>query len=228
MKSVCIAIILARQNSKGIKLKNLQTVGGVSLLGRAIVAAQQSGLFDQIVVSTDGALIAEEAMKYEGIALIQRPDELASDTATSISGVLHVLQSLNITQGTACLLQPTSPLRTAQHIIEAHQMFVQQGKQGSVISGCLNEHHPYKSLIFQDGQWQAVRQWADLESSRQQLPAAYRPNGAIYFNAIADLIAQQRFFNAPISLYEMAATASIDIDDLSDLARANQLLESKS
>lgn len=220
-----IAIILARQNSKGIPLKNLQPVGGISLLGRAILSAQNSGIFDKIVVSTDGDLIADEAKKYDDVIIIKRPDELANDTATSISGVIHALNELGVDSGVCCLLQPTSPLRTAQHIQDAYELFKNLGLQGSVISACLTEHHPYKSLILENGQYEAVRLLADLESPRQQLPKAYRPNGAIYFNDIEQLKANQRFFNEPIALYEMNEQDSIDIDSQIDLVRANQYLE---
>lgn len=220
-----IAIILARQNSKGIPLKNLQPVGGISLLGRAILSAQNSGIFDKIVVSTDGDLIADEAKKYDDVIIIKRPDDLANDTATSISGVIHALNELGVDSGVCCLLQPTSPLRTAQHIQDAYELFKNLGLQGSVISACLTEHHPYKSLILENGQYEAVRLLADLESPRQQLPKAYRPNGAIYFNDIEQLKANQRFFNEPIALYEMNEQDSIDIDNQADLVRANQYLE---
>lgn len=220
-----IAIILARQNSKGIPLKNLQTVGGVSLLGRAILSAQKSAIFDKIVVSTDGDLIADEAKKYDDVIIIRRPDDLANDTATSISGVIHALNELGVDSGVCCLLQPTSPLRTAQHIQDAYELFKNLGLQGSVISACLTEHHPYKSLILENGQYEAVRLLVDLESPRQQLPKAYRPNGAIYFNDIEQLKINQRFFNEPIALYEMNEQDSIDIDSQIDLVRANNLLE---
>lgn len=216
-----IAIILARQNSKGIPLKNLQTVGGISLLGRAILSAQESGVFDKIVVSTDGDLIADEAKKYD-VTVIKRPDDLANDTATSISGVIHALNELRVDSGVCCLLQPTSPLRTAQHIKDAYELLKNQDLQGSIISSCLAEHHPYKSLILENGQYGAVRLLADLESPRQQLPKAYRPNGAIYFNDIEQLKVNQRFFNEPIALYEMNEEDSIDIDNRMDLVRANE------
>lgn len=220
-----IAIILARQNSKGIPLKNLQKVGGVSLLGRAILSAKNSSIFDKIVVSTDGELIADEAKKYDYVIVIKRPNELATDTATSISGVIHALDELAINNGICCLLQPTSPLRTAEHIIDAYELFKNQQFTGSIISACLIEHHPYKSLILENGQYKEVRLLADLESPRQQLPKAYRPNGAIYFNDIQQLKSSQRFFNEPIALYEMNEQDSIDIDNQADLVRANQYLE---
>lgn len=219
-----IAIILARQNSKGIPLKNLQTVGGISLLGRAILSAQNSGIFNKIVVSTDGDMIADEAKKY-GVIIIKRPDELANDTATSIGGVIHALNELNIDNGICCLLQPTSPLRTDKHIVDAYELFSNQNLKGSIVSACITEHHPYKSLILEKGQYQAVRLLADLESPRQQLPRAYRPNGAIYFNDIQQLKENQRFFNEPIALYEMNEIDSIDIDNQADLERANRYIE---
>lgn len=58
-------LILARGGSKGIPLKNIQRIDGVSLLGIALTALQQSKIFQTIWVSTDHPLIAEEAERCE-------------------------------------------------------------------------------------------------------------------------------------------------------------------
>ena len=221
-----VAIILARQNSKGIPLKNLALVGGQSLLTRAVLAAEKSSIFTHIIISTDGDLIAEEAKKYDSVTLIRRPEYLANDVATSISGVLHALDELGIYEGSVCLLQPTSPLRSEKHIIEAYNLFLKQEKQGSVVSVCEAEHHPYKFLLKDEqDSYQPVRNLVDLESPRQTLPKAYRPNGAIYFNEIKLLREKKAFFFEPIALYSMSANESVDIDTPQDLIYANQILE---
>lgn len=218
-----VAIILARQQSKGIPLKNLALVGGVSLLSRTITAAEKSNVFDEIIVSTDGELIAEEAKKHSSVTLIRRPDYLANDTASSISGVIHALKITNREEGICCLLQPTSPFRTAKHIQEAYQLFKQQNYLGSVISACEAEHHPYKFLVYINKQYKSTHNKTDLEAPRQQLPQAFRPNGAIYFSNIREIKKQQSFFISPIELYKMNHITSIDIDDPEDLIYANQL-----
>lgn len=223
-----IAIILARQNSKGIPLKNLQPVGGISLLGRAIQSAIESGVFTHIVVSTDGELIVQEAQKYPDVLIIKRPDELANDTASSISGVIHALDTLkqvyNVSGGVVCLLQPTSPLRTGKHIQESWALFEQQQFSGCVISACGLEQHPYKCLVKTEQDYEPVHLLTDLEAPRQQLPKAYAPNGAIYWNDVDTLKHHQRFFNKLICLYEMNEQDSLDIDRPNDLIKANEIL----
>lgn len=217
------AIITARANSKGIPRKNLQTVGGISLLAHAIIAARQTRLFERIIVSTDGDELAEHAVQHQA-EVIMRPAELASDTARSIDAVCHALSAANIATGTVTLLQPTSPLRTAQHIQAAFALYDAERK-GSVVSACTAEHHPYKILLCENGTYRAVRETADLEAPRQSLPSAYRPNGAIYINDTAKLLEYRRFFIDPVQLYLMNDEDSLDIDAPADLVYANHLFE---
>lgn len=216
------AIILARQNSKGIIGKNLRAVGGYSLVARAILAAQAARLFDRIIVSTDGTAIADEARRY-GAEVVMRPEALATDRADSLSALLHALAVQHIDTGSVVLLQPTSPLRTAEHICAAMALFDAQGRIGAVIAACPAEHHPYKVLIQnENGGYEPVRQLVDLSAARQSLPAAFRPNGAVYINDIAQLKAAQTFFAEPVQLYLMDEKDSVDIDVESDLVLAEQ------
>jgi len=217
-----VAIIPARAGSKGLPGKNLRPVGGISLVGRAILAAVESGVFSDIIVTTDGDDIAEEARRY-GAKPIFRPDALASDDARSIDAVCHALQEINAHQGICVLLQPTSPLRLAKDIFEAVEQKRLLGP-GSIISVCECDHHPFKTFELRDGKVVPTRNLADLESPRQSLPKMYRPNGAIYVNDIVDLFNLRSFFIAPIQAYEMSASQSVDIDSELDLMCANSLI----
>jgi N-acylneuraminate cytidylyltransferase len=93
VSSQVAAIIPARGGSKGVPGKNLLTVGGRSLVARAIIACQQAGNIDLVAVSTDDDAIAAEAERHRA-AVIRRPAELATDEATSESALLHALDAL--------------------------------------------------------------------------------------------------------------------------------------
>ena len=220
-----IAIILARQGSKGIPLKNLAQINGKTLLAYTIEAALNSGCFERVFVSTDGELIAEEARKYQDVEIIWRPEELSSDSAGSIGGVLHVCESTGILCGTATLLQATSPFRTAKDIQLAFQLYNSNTK-GSVVSACEIDQHPQKCLVqTEKGHYIPFSCFEDMGLPRQALSSVFRPNGAIYINDIQNLFKYQGFFVEPIQLYLMDKIHSLDIDVKDDLLFAEKLFE---
>ncbi|MGR6981185.1 acylneuraminate cytidylyltransferase family protein [Testudinibacter sp. P27/CKL/0425] len=216
-----IATVLARAGSKGIPNKNLQLVKGISLIGRAIISAQQCNYFDKIIVSTDGKRIAEEAQKY-GAEVVFRPEHLATDSAKSIDSLLYTFSSKNITSGLSVMLQPTSPFRTAEDIMAAIEIHkINQRELGCVVSVKEMEEHPYKMLIWDGVSYTPISNAKYLEYPRQSLPKVVKHNGAIYVNRVEDLIQHQRFFIEPIGTYLMPEDRSTDIDTIEDLLKAN-------
>ena len=113
-----IAIVPARGGSKRLPRKNVLPLGGKPLIQWTLDAAKASKVIDRIVVTTDDDAVLEIADQSQ-VEAIRRPDELASDTATTVDTVLHALDSLaerGITARRMLLLQPTSPLRGAGDI----------------------------------------------------------------------------------------------------------------
>jgi CMP-N-acetylneuraminic acid synthetase len=106
-----LAVIPARGGSKGVARKNLRPVGGIPLIGRAIAAANAVPMVDLVVVSTDDDEIAFSARSY-GAEVVARPADLATDTATSESALLHVLQQISgdgVLPDVLVFIQATSP-----------------------------------------------------------------------------------------------------------------------
>ncbi len=112
MKTLCI--IPARGGSKGIPHKNLRVVAGRPLIAWSVDVACEAQLLERVVVSTDDAEIARVA-RDSGAEIVDRPAELAGDTASSESALIHALDVLQEQEGyvpdLVVFLQPTSPYR---------------------------------------------------------------------------------------------------------------------
>lgn len=223
-----LAIIPARAGSKRLPNKNLLPLAGKPLIAWSIDAARQSRYVDDVVVSTDSEKLMEIAGQYGAEVPFRRPDELASDTATSNAVILHCLEFL-IEQGRrydlVILLQPTSPLRTAEDIDHAFELFEQKNALG-VISVCECEHTPLWSNILPEDASLArfIRQ--DIKGMRSQdLPAYYRFNGAIYIFNVRQFLEQNGIFYHPdVYAYAMDARSSVDIDNRLDFSFAEFLM----
>lgn len=216
------AVVLARRGSRSILRKNLETVGGQPLVLRAVEQAFRIAQIDEVVVSTDDrevlSLVAES-----GALLVDRPAHLATDDARSAPAALHALTAVGAAaDDVAVLLQPTSPLRSDEDVI---QVIEGLDGHGSSIAARETGTHPFKALIETANGYRPVRDLADLESPRQALPPALVPNGAVYAIRCADLAASGSFLVQPMNLWVMPQERSLDIDTPADLARARQAIE---
>lgn len=219
-----VAVIPARGGSKGIKNKNLQTVGGVSLVSRAIISAQRANI-DKIIVSTDSSIIEEEVRKLN-VLVHRRSKTNASDDAKTIDVVLELYHDMSLSADDVCvLLQPTSPLRSANDICQVIHQFEKNQHVGSTISIVETDHHPYKMLIEQKGEIVPFKNKELLETPRQVLPKVFRVNGAVYVASFANLFDKHSFFVEPVSYIKMNEKNSVDIDNHLDLEWANYLAE---
>ena len=222
-----IAAILVRNGSKGLKDKNIRKLNGKPLLAYSIEAAQQSGKFDTIHVSTDSEYYAEIARKYGADAPFLRSAELASDTSSTWDAMRFVLKrykELGKKFDTITVLQPTSPLRTAEDINRAFVLF--EEKQANMISSvCEMEHSPLWSNTLPEDL--SMKDFEDEQVAflpRQSLPVYYRENGAIYLMKTSHLFSGKNIYKDRCYAYIMDGKHSIDIDDELDFKFAEVVM----
>ena len=115
MNHTVLGIITARGCSKKIKNKNLRCINGIPLIGYAINAAKNSTLISEIITSTDDTEIGEAARQF-GASVIDRPENLSSDTTPMVPVIRHILENMGASFDYVAVLQPTTPQRTSEDV----------------------------------------------------------------------------------------------------------------
>ena len=123
-----IAVIPARSGSKGLKDKNILDLNGMPVLAYSIKACEESGLFEDVYVATDSEEYAEIAKKYGGKVPFLEPKDMAGDFVSSLDPVLYFYEKLNVECDYIWCMQPTSPLRSKEDIINAYNVLEQDEK----------------------------------------------------------------------------------------------------
>ena len=217
-KNKIVALIPARGGSKGIKNKNIIDLCGKPLISYTIQAALESKYIDKVIVSTDSQEIADVAIKYGAEVPFLRPGELASDTSKTIDAVMHAVGELEKRKeeyDILILLQATQPLRTADDIDSAIELFIKNKGQSLVSVSPVEDNPILIRTIDNLGRMNSI---LPMKSTcrRQDMPLYYRVNGCIYINLISELDLNTSFNDNKIP-YTMPKERSVDIDEIKDL-----------
>lgn len=221
------ALIPARGGSKGIPRKNVRLIAGKPLIAWTIEAAKESGVFERVIVSSDNDEILAVAAEY-GAETLKRPVELASDTAGAKPVLTHALMAYGALPRFVAYLQPTSPLRTAQHLQDAFKLLEEDPHADAVISVSeIDNSYLKASITNPEGylEYVAKREFANM--NRQMLPKLYMPNGAIYIMETEKCLAEPRFDGDRTLPYVMLPEESIDLDTPDDIPSVETALRGR-
>lgn len=223
-----LAVIPARGGSKRIPRKNLAMFAGKPLIAHTIEAALKSHQLTRVIVSTDDPEIVKVAREYNAEVPFLRPAKLAGDQCSSLAVLLHALDMLNTESfqvDAVVLLQPTSPLRTSQHIDEAITLFEKSGAD-TVTAVCAAAKHPFYAWTLSGDELSPFFTMDRQTIPGHELPPAFFENGSIYIIDRAVLDSGQ-FYGRRIIPYYMDDCDSVDIDTPIDLLWAEFLLARK-
>lgn len=217
-----VALIPARGGSKGLPGKNIKPLMGKPMIHYTVEAAIHCPFISETFVSTDDPLIAEVAQAAGALLPPLRPAALATDTASSLDVVRHFLdwyrEEFGAWPDTLVLLQPTSPLRDADHVSDAMALYRSCDVMGTVLSVSPAKPLAWQGTVDPEGQF-CFHHQTDLNKNRQSESANYLLNGALY------IASPQRFYGGvlmqdPVYPFIMSTEDSVDIDTLSDFKLA--------
>jgi len=220
-----LGLILARGGSKRLPGKNIRLLGGKPLLAWTILAARESGVLDDLLLSTDDATLAALGEEWGARAPWLRPEALATDTASSMDALFHAIEMCTAEgrrPDAVLLLQPTSPFRSAATIRRAVAEFGEHLHPLVAVSPA--QSHPVwcyrldaeeKMLPYCDDP--PGGKGAGEYTRSQDLPPAYQINGSLYLATTEDLLSYRSYFTQETrALIIDDPREALDIDDAWD------------
>ena len=215
MKTLCI--IPARGGSKRIPRKNIKPFMGKPIIAYSIDAALGSGIFDEVMVSTDDADFAAVARQYGANVPFMRSAATANDYASTEDVIIEVLDEYK-KQGKVfdnlCCLYSTAPFVTAGRLKEAYDKMISEGVD-AVFTVVAYSYPIQRCLHIVDGK--IGMKWPEFQSARSQdLETIYHDAGQFYFARVPQLLIEKDLWmknSVPLILPE---TEVQDLDTLSD------------
>ncbi len=219
-----IAIIPARGGSKRIKGKNIVDFFGKPMIAWTIQAAQESGLFDRILVSTDEERTAEVAIAYGAEVPFLR-SEFADDQAPVSLATASALQQATDYWGESYIsvtqLMANCPLRNAFDIKQAMFRFEELNRKFQLSCFRYGWMNPWWAVEL-DPEGRPERLFPAAETHRSQdLPDLFCPTGAIWIASAPELLSARTFYGPGHVFEPLPWQSAVDIDDYDDMEFAS-------
>lgn len=216
-----VALVPARGGSKGLPGKNLATVGGSSLVARAVAAARSLPAITEVIVSSDHDAILEEAVRA-GATPLRRPAHLAADdTPTDAVARAFVLDRHDV--DVLVVLQPTSPLRTSADIDACLQALV--GAPAATTVAPVRHPPAWTFRMAAGNRLEPILGWEAVTARRQDAGHVYELTGAVYA-VRADYLRQGgRLVGPETRAVVTPPERAVDVDDRVGLQLARALAE---
>lgn len=222
-----LAVIPARGGSKRIPRKNIREFCGQPIIAYSIQAAQQSGCFDKIVVSTDDAEIAAVACEHGAEIPFTRPAELSNDYAGTIPVIKHAVEwfiSQGVSPEQVCCIYATAPFITAEDLRRGFETLIASGSEYAFSLTSFPFPIQRAVRLTPDGRM-AMFQPEHFNTRSQDLEEAYHDAGQFYWGRSTAFLREVPLFSeasAPVLLPRYRVQ---DIDTLEDWKRAELMFK---
>lgn len=227
-----ICTVCARGGSKGVRNKNTRELAGRPLIAHTLEQARSTGLFKLIAVSSDSAEILDLARTHGADLAIERPPELASDTAAKVPAIRHCVAeaetAANERFDIVVDLDVTSPLRVPGDIRSAVEL-LEAEQVSNVITGAPARRSPYFNLVEvgEDGVVRLSKTPAKPIVRRQDSPRCFDMNASIYVWRREALFNHDTVFLPDTRLFVMPEERSVDIDSEMDFEVVELLMRKR-
>lgn len=233
--TTALAIILARGGSKGVPRKNIARIGGRPCIAWTIDAAREATTVHRTLVSTDDDEIAAIASRHD-IAVITRPPELATDTATVDAAARHAAEHAD--GDPIVILYANVPIRPAGLIDRAVQLLLESNCDSVQSYAPVGKHHPWWTARLDESGRASPWEGDTLNHGiyrRQDLPPACIPDGGVLVVSRPALFLEvpgvpagpHAFFGLDRRGVLTGEGDVIDIDSPADLALADAILRGR-
>ena len=221
-KPKILGLILARGGSKGLPKKNIKEFCGKPLIAWTISQAIGSNEFAKVVVSTDCIEISEVSNKAGAETPFLRPAALSADTSPSIDAVLHCIEYFSQHEedfDAVCLLEPTSPLRTANQLQEIIRSFNDRSSEFNSLITVGRVREPLELFKSLDGKklisYENVSN-QHISLRRQDAKTQYFPYGVAYIAKTQTLVEEKTFYSQKSTYFVIQDDQCFEIDDQID------------